>query len=135
MYRDLIDATEREVGLVLVGGDPLAGDVALMSLLKPSDYEVVASPAGGFQKAVDVTTTALVPEGGETLAHLTTELQLGLQALGGDSPPANGGPGPPTNTYSYLKANVAGGTRSRSARWNLPRPARPSASAFCRTAR
>jgi hypothetical protein len=109
VYRDLIDATEREVELVLVGGEPLGGDVKLMSTLKPSDHEVVSSVAGGFQKAVDVTTTALVPEGGETLASLTTELRLGLMALGGDNPPANGGPGPPSNTYSYLKANVAGG--------------------------
>jgi 5-methylthioadenosine/S-adenosylhomocysteine deaminase len=108
-YRDLIDATEREVELVLVGGDPLAGDVELMSALKPNDHEVVASGAGGFAKAVDVTTTAVVPEGGETLAHLTTELRLGLNALGGDHPPASGGPGPPTNTYTYLKENVAGG--------------------------
>jgi 5-methylthioadenosine/S-adenosylhomocysteine deaminase len=109
IYRALIDATEREVELVLVGGDPLAGDVERMSALKPEDHEVVTSTAGGFEKAVDVTTTASVPEGDELLAELTAELELGLTALGGDSPPAGGGPGPPTNTYSYLKANVAGG--------------------------
>ena len=109
VYRDLIDATEREVELVLVGGDPLAGEVELMSALKPGDHEVVASPAGGFRKAVDVTTTAPVPEGDEPLADFTAELELGLTALGGDNPPPGGGPGPPTNTYSYLKANVAGG--------------------------
>jgi hypothetical protein len=109
VYRDLIDATEGEVELVLVGGDPLAGDVDLMSSLKPGDYEVVASAAGPFEKAVDVTTTAVVPEGGESLAHLTSELPLALWALGGDNAPAGGGPGPPANTYSYLKANVAGG--------------------------
>ena len=109
VYRDLINAAEREVRLVLVGGDPLAGDVELLSALKPRDHEVVSSAAGGFEKAVDVTTTAIVPEGGETLAQLTTELSLALTALGGDNPPATGGPGPPANTYSYLKANVAGG--------------------------
>jgi hypothetical protein len=109
VYRDLIDATEREVELVLVGGDPLAGDVDVMAALKPGDFEVVTSAAGGFDKAVDVTTTAPVPEGGESLARLTTELQLGVRALGGDTPPNGGGPGPPANTYSYLKANVAGG--------------------------
>jgi 5-methylthioadenosine/S-adenosylhomocysteine deaminase len=109
VYRDLINATERDVRLVLVGGEPLAGDVALMSALKPGDNEVVASAAGGFAKAVDVTTTAVVPEGAETLAQLTGELQLGLSALGGDNPPVGGGPGPPSNTYSYLKAHVAGG--------------------------
>lgn len=109
VYRDLIDATEQDIELVLVGGDPLAGDVELLSALKSADHEVVTSALGGFRKAVDVTTTALVPEGGESLAHLETELQLGLAALGGDNPPPGGGPGPPTNTYSYLKANVAGG--------------------------
>ena len=109
VYRDLIDATEREVELVLVGGDPLAGEVQLMSALKPGDYEVTASATSGFRKAVDVTTTAPMPEGDEPLADLTAELELGLTALGGDSPPLGGGPGPPTNTYSYLKANVAGG--------------------------
>ncbi len=109
VYRGLIDATESDVELVLVGGDPLAGDVGLMSALKPGDHEVVASLAGGFEKAVDVTTTAAVPEGGETLAQLSSELRLGLTALGGDNPPADGGPGPPSNTYSYLKAHVAGG--------------------------
>jgi 5-methylthioadenosine/S-adenosylhomocysteine deaminase len=109
VYRDLIDATEREVELVLVGGDPLAGDLEVMSALKPSDHEVIASPAGRFQKAVDVTTSAPVPEGGETFAQLKGELELGVTALGGDHPPAGGGSGPPTNTYSYLKANVAGG--------------------------
>lgn len=109
VYRDLIDATERDVQLVLVGGDPLAGDVSLLSRLKGGDHEVVTSITGRFQKAIDVTTTAVVPEGGETLARLTTELRLGLTALGGDHPPAGGGPGPPANTYSYLKENVAGG--------------------------
>ena len=108
VYRDLIDATEREVELVLVGGDPLAGEMALMSALKPGDYEVVASRRR-VRKAVDVTTTAPVPEGDEALADFAAELGLGLTALGGDSPPLGGGPGPPTNTYSYLKANVAGG--------------------------
>ena len=34
----------------LVGGDPLAGDVELMSTLKPADHEVVSSPAGGFRR-------------------------------------------------------------------------------------
>jgi 5-methylthioadenosine/S-adenosylhomocysteine deaminase len=109
VYRALIDATERDVQLVLVGGEPLAGQTELMSTLKPGDFEVVACTAGGFQKAIDVTTTAPVPEGNETLEQLTTELRVALAALGGDNPPPGGGPGPPTNTYSYLKAHVSGG--------------------------
>jgi len=109
VYSDLIDATQRDVELVLVGGEPLAGDTGPMTALKPGDTEEVASVAGGFQKAVDVTTTAPVPKGGETLAQITSKLEAGVTALGGDNPPAGGGPGPPSNTYSYLKANVAGG--------------------------
>jgi len=109
VYRALIDATERDVSLVLVGGEPLAGDIEFMSVLKPGDFEIVTSTVGGFAKAVDVTSTAPVPEAGETLEELTAELSLGLAALGGDNPPPGGGPGPPTNTYSYLKAHVSGG--------------------------
>ncbi len=109
VYRALIDATERDVSLVLVGGEPLAGQIELMSALKPGDFEIVASAAGGFDKAVDITSTSPVPESGETLEDLTTELRLGLAALGGDNPPPGGGPGPPSNTYSYLKAHASGG--------------------------
>jgi 5-methylthioadenosine/S-adenosylhomocysteine deaminase len=109
VYRALIDATERDVELVLVGGEPLAGQTELMSALKPGDFEIVRCAAGGFDKAVDVTTTGPVPEGQKTLAQLTAELRLALAALGGDNPPPGGGPGPPTNTYSYLKAHVSEG--------------------------
>jgi hypothetical protein len=113
VYRSLIDATERDVE-VLVGGEPLAGNVTRMASLKPGDYETVVCAAGGYSKAVDVTTTAPVPDGDETLAQLTSRLQLGLAALGGDNPPVGGGPGP-ANTYSYLKAHVSGGAAA-----NLP---------------
>jgi cytosine/adenosine deaminase-related metal-dependent hydrolase len=109
VYRALIDATERDVELVLVGGAPLAGDVGLMSSLRPGGTEVVSSPAGGFQKAIDATTTAAVPAASETIGQITTTLQTALNALGGDNPPPGGGPGPPTNTYSYLEAHVDGG--------------------------
>jgi cytosine/adenosine deaminase-related metal-dependent hydrolase len=109
VYRDVIDAGERDVELVLLGGDPLAGDVGLMAALKPGGAEVVASPAGGFEKAIDATSTATGPAAGETVAQLESVLQAGLTALGGDHLPAGGGPGPPNNTYGYLKAHVAGG--------------------------
>jgi hypothetical protein len=109
VYRDVIDAGEGDVELVLLGGDPLAGDVGLMSALKPAATEVVSSPAGGYAKAVDVTSSATGPAAGESVAQLESVLQAGLTALGGDHPPAGGGPGPPTNTYSYLKAHVFGG--------------------------
>jgi cytosine/adenosine deaminase-related metal-dependent hydrolase len=42
-YRNLIDATERDVRLVLVNGEPRAGDEELMAVLKPQAYEIVAS--------------------------------------------------------------------------------------------
>ena len=108
-YRALIDATERDVELVLVGGEPLAGDVGLMSVLKPGDHEIVASPAGGFQKAIDAITTRPVPAAAQTIGQITTTLQTALSGLGGDDPPPGGRPGPPTNTYSYLRAHVDGG--------------------------
>jgi hypothetical protein len=104
VYRALIDATERDVELVTVGGVPLASDVSLMAALKPGDDEVVSSSAG-FQKAVDATSSS----GDETIAQVTSELATALAALGGDNPPPGAGPGPPANTYSYLKTHVAGG--------------------------
>jgi 5-methylthioadenosine/S-adenosylhomocysteine deaminase len=109
VYRSLIDATERDVELVLVGGDPLTGDVGRMAGLKPGDYEIVSSAAGGFSKAIDTTVSAPVPEADERLAEIVADLEAGVTALGGDDPPPNGGPGPVTNTYSYLKAHVSGG--------------------------
>jgi cytosine/adenosine deaminase-related metal-dependent hydrolase len=101
-YRSLIDATERDVRLVLVGGEPLAGDVDVMAALKPGDSETISSSRGLFSKAVDVT-RAGVDEGDETLASIEQLLSDGLKALGGDRPPAGGGPADDSNTYSYLK--------------------------------
>jgi cytosine/adenosine deaminase-related metal-dependent hydrolase len=109
VYRDLIDATERDVELVLVAGDPKAGDPALLSALKPGEEETVTSAVGGYSKAVDITSAAPLPDSGETLADTTVELNAAVTALGGDNPPAAGGPGPPGNTYSYLQAHAAGG--------------------------
>jgi hypothetical protein len=37
------------------------------------------------------------------------DLRDGLNAMSGDNPPSGGGPAPNSNTYSYLKAHVAGG--------------------------
>lgn len=115
VYRELIDATDRNVELVLVGGRPRAGDVDLMTALRPSTCEIVTSSVRGFSKAVDVVTTWAGAETGESLAAISARLQAAAYALGGDHPPAQGGPGPADNTYSYLKANVAGGAAA-----NLP---------------
>ena len=95
---------------MLVGGEPLAGDVGLMSAVKPGDHEIVASPAGGFQKAIDAITTCPVPAAAQTIGQITTTLQTASSGLGGDNPPPGGGPGPPTNTYRYLRTHVDGGS-------------------------
>ncbi len=109
-YRTLIDATERDVQLVMVGGVPLAGDLVVMGQLKPNDFEVLHSAAGCFDKAIDVTDVS-VPGGSQTLAQVYTSISVGMRALGGDYPPAGGGPSSPfTNTWSYLKAGFPGGS-------------------------
>src|SRR6266571_3410093 len=106
-YRNLIDATEEDVRLVLVDGEPLSGDVALMAALKPGDYEVVTSAGACFQKGIDVTNPA-APKGSETFAYMQQTLRDALNAMGGDNPPEGGGPADDSNTYSYLKSHISG---------------------------
>jgi hypothetical protein len=101
-YRTLIDATERDVRLVLVGGDPLVGDRDIMNKLKPGQAEAIATTCAGYQKAV-VATKAGVPKGDETFAVVEKLLNDGLVALGGDNPPPGGGLAQLSNTYSYLR--------------------------------
>jgi hypothetical protein len=108
-YRRLIDATEQDVALVMVGGVAQAGDVAVMSVVKPGDFEVIASQAGCFEKAIDITSATVPQQGSDTLAQVSARLSDGLRALGGDHPPAGGGPSSPfANTWSYLKARIPG---------------------------
>jgi len=106
-YRNLIDATEEDVRLVLVNGEPRSGDEDLMAVLKPRNYEIVESEHGCVRKAIDVMNPA-APKGAETFAVLTQVLRAALNAFGGDNPPTGGGPADDTNTYSYLKANIPG---------------------------
>jgi cytosine/adenosine deaminase-related metal-dependent hydrolase len=101
-YRSLIDATERDVQLVLVGGDPLVGDTDLMAQLKPDNHEAIPSACGCYRKSVAMK-KAGAPKGDQTLAAIDQMLNDGLLALGGDHPPAGGGPADLSNTYSYLK--------------------------------
>lgn len=110
-YRSLLDATERDVRLVLVGGAPLAGDVDLMQALKPGDFEVVPSARGGFSKALDLTDPS-VPRGAQTLAEVEAALRVSMAALGGDDPPAGGGPADDANTYRHLKENLDRGVHA-----------------------
>lgn len=106
-YRSLIDATEEDVRLVLVNGEPRSGDVKVMAALKPGNYEVISSTCGHFSKAID-TTNPTLPKGSETFAYLHQTLTAALSALGGDNPPTGGGTADDSNTYSYLKANIPG---------------------------
>jgi hypothetical protein len=96
VYRSLIDATDRDVRLTLVGGDPLVGDVRLMQTLKGKDFETIRSARLGFTKAIDVTDPS-VPDGRETFGEIRSTLQSALNALGG----ADG--------YAYLRSRVLGG--------------------------
>ena len=52
-YRNLIEAIDADVRLTVVNGQPVFGDVDIMSELKGDDWELVEGP--GFNKAVDVT--------------------------------------------------------------------------------
>ncbi len=93
-YRSVIDATEKDVKLVLIGGDPLYGDTAAMTTLKPNDQELLSSTCG-FQKSIDVTTTKKgVPAGTLTLGELrdllTDALQLDKAWLASHFDPARG---------------------------------------------
>lgn len=107
-YRSLIDATGKDVALVLVGGEPLAGDLPVVSSLRGSDFEVVTSPTGKYSKAIDVTVPQL-PMGEQRLVDIEQRVSTGLRALGGDGATAGSGP-PPTNaTFSYLRQNFACG--------------------------
>ena len=101
-YRTLIDATERDVRLVLVGGNPLVGDADIMQQLKPGTRETIQSDCACFQKAISIPRSS-VAKGNETLADIQQLLNDGLVALGGDHPPPGGGPANLSNTYSYLK--------------------------------
>lgn len=74
-YRSLIDCNERHVELVVIGGEPLYGDLAVMSVLKPDDYEVLM--AADVEKAIDVTAPD-VPKGDQTFAEITQLLEQAM---------------------------------------------------------
>lgn len=80
-YRALIDASERDIELVLLGGEPLAGTPALMARLKPFDTETVTSDAGGFTKAVDVTSSMPVKGADERFATFSGRIRDALDKL------------------------------------------------------
>jgi hypothetical protein len=67
-FRDLIDATEEDVLLTVVDGDPLFGRTDWMANLKPGDSETVTSGCG-FQAAIDVTDPSVL-RGDQTMAEI-----------------------------------------------------------------
>lgn len=75
-FEDLVDATERDVELVFVGGDPLYGDSIFIAKMKPGDFEYIKSPCG-FTKCLDFTKED-VELGDETFAYVVDVLQKAL---------------------------------------------------------
>jgi 5-methylthioadenosine/S-adenosylhomocysteine deaminase len=71
-FRAPIEATEEDLWLTVVDGDPLYGRPDWMAQLKPGDYETVGS-ACGFQVGLDVTDPS-VPRGAETFADIQSLL-------------------------------------------------------------
>jgi 5-methylthioadenosine/S-adenosylhomocysteine deaminase len=67
-YRAPIDATEEDLSLAVVDGDPLYGRTDWMALLKPGDYETLTS-ACGFGVGLDVTDPS-VPGGTQSFSEI-----------------------------------------------------------------
>lgn len=115
-YRSVLDATEKDVRLVVVGGDPLYGDAAVMKKLKPKDHEAV--PGCTANKAIDITTTnKAVDHGDVTLAVLTAALDEGLRFDGEwfltHYAPAKAGGWTSANVASKLKSEFPNGILPR----------------------
>ncbi len=70
-YRNVIDAIDPDVRLVVVGGLPVFGDVDIMQAM---DNEVEIIQGVGFTKATDITYDG-VPEAQQTYAEMFTALQ------------------------------------------------------------
>lgn len=71
-YRSLIEATEEDVVLTVVGGDALFGRPAFLESLKPGGYELVTSGCG-MEAGLDVTDPS-VPGGTQTFAEMVSLL-------------------------------------------------------------
>jgi hypothetical protein len=86
-YRNLIDATQRDVRLLLLEGQPVAGDPDALRTLGAPRVQLVRSPKGGFAKGIVA---------GGSLAAAEARLRVALNALGGN--------------YTYLRTHWAGGS-------------------------
>jgi cytosine/adenosine deaminase-related metal-dependent hydrolase len=107
VYRSLIDATERDVRLVLVDGRAVAGDVDAVRAAGATAFSTVRSAAGGYTKAV-VFRNGVVPRR-LRLATAEQTLRRALRALGGDGAKPRSGPAPPSARFSYLRSQWNGG--------------------------
>jgi hypothetical protein len=85
-YQALIEATEEDVILTTVDGDPLYGRPAVLQALKPGDFELLTAGCG-FQAALDVTAD-----------HVFTGTQTFLEMTGLLTPAA-------VLDFQHMKAN------------------------------
>ena len=75
-YRNLIEAIDADVRLTVVNGQPVFGDIDLMSTLKGDDWEIIEGP--GFDKAVDVTDRS-EPEGTQSWARILADMEMAME--------------------------------------------------------
>ena len=99
-YRNLIEAIDADVRLTIVNGQPVFGDVDIMSYLKGDDWEIVEGP--GFNKAVDVTDRS-IPEGTQSWSSILADMEMAM-ALNPDDIAATWSSS--TDSYSSMQSNV-----------------------------
>jgi len=99
-YRNLIEAIDADVRLTVVNGQPVFGDVDLMSELKGDDWELVEGP--GFNKAVDVTDRS-VTEGTQSWSNILADMEMAME-LNSDDIAATWSAS--TSSYSSMQGNV-----------------------------
>jgi len=99
-YRNLIEAIDADVRLTIVNGQPVFGDVDIMSELKGDDWELVEGL--GFNKAVDVTDRS-VTEGTQSWSSILADMEMAM-ALDPDDIASTWSSS--TDSYSSMQANV-----------------------------
>jgi len=99
-YRNLIEAIDADVRLTIVNGQPVFGDVDIMSELKGDDWELVEGP--GFNKAVDVTDRS-VTEGTQSWSSILADMEMAM-ALNPDDIASTWSSS--IDSYSSMQANV-----------------------------
>lgn len=81
-YRNLINATEVNVQLVMVGGDPVYGDEAHLARLKvyggQPRYELLPETAGARPKVIDMLQDPTVRNGDVSVAELRRRIETAL---------------------------------------------------------